>query len=108
MYPDANPYNLKVFNQMFITCSICNQPFYLEPGFYYGAMYMSYILTVLFSAVNVLLIGFIFGWNMWALIVGNAVLLLIGFPLFFRYSRILWLHLNVRFNRSLCEQLSSE
>jgi hypothetical protein len=48
---------------------------------------MSYVFTVVFSAINVVLIGLAFGFEIIPLIVGNALLLCLSFPLFFRYSR---------------------
>jgi len=80
-------------------CAVCGQTFYPETGFYYGAMYMSYIMTVLFSAISLVLIGVLSHWDLYTLIFGNAFLLVLGFPFFFRYARVLWLHVNVRFDK---------
>lgn len=99
MFKTKNPYRLKDLSNMPANCPICGQSFFPETGFYWGAMYMSYILTVLFSIINVTLIWLIFGFHLWALIIGNIVLLVLAFPLFFRYSRVIWLQLNVPFRK---------
>jgi len=94
-----NPYGLRHLSDMPVDCPACGQPFELETGFYWGAMYISYILTVFFSGFNVFLLWLLFGLELWALIIGNAVLLGIAFPLYFRYARVLWLQFNVRFSK---------
>jgi hypothetical protein len=108
MFVNKNPYALGQMSEMHLKCPVCNISFFPETGFYWGSMYMSYVLTVMFSAVNVVLIGLISGWNMYALIVGNAVMLIIAFPIFFRYSRVLWLQLNMPFDREIYNRLESQ
>ena len=44
-------------------CDHCEQKFFPEPGFYYGAMFISYIFTGWFSIGFVLLLHWIFKWN---------------------------------------------
>ena len=46
MYVDKNPYNLKSLYKMNDTCSHCHTQYKIEPSFFYGAMYVSYALTV--------------------------------------------------------------
>lgn len=85
-------------------CAVCGQIYFPEVGFYWGAMYISYGLTVLFSAINVGLLWLLFGFNMWLLIIGNAILLLAGMPLFYRYSRAIWLMFFVSFDQETFER----
>ena len=82
--------------------------FFPETGFYWGSMYISYVITVLFSAVNVVVIGLLSGWNIYALLIGNAILLGLGFPLFFRFSRVLWLQLNMPFSKEEFEKFADK
>lgn len=78
-------------------CTVCQQKTEPEPGFYFGAMFLSYIM----SAFPLLGIGlgaaFILDWSMNAII---ALLLIVG-ALFFikilRFSRSLWIHMMVRY-----------
>jgi hypothetical protein len=91
LFNDPNPYHLKHITDMPRHCAVCNQVYFPEVGFYFGAMYMSYGLTVFFSGVNVALLWLVFGFSMYGLVIGNAVLLLAGLPLYYRYSRAVWL-----------------
>ena len=104
MFINRNPYALNDMAKMPKTCPACGQNFFPETGFYWGSMYMSYAITILFSGVNIVLIGLIFGFEIWPLVIGNAILLALGFPLFFRFARVIWLQVNVPFSKEACER----
>jgi len=98
LFNDPNPYHLKHITDMPPKCAVCGQIYFPEVGFYWGAMYMSYGLTVFFSGVNVAMLWLIFGFSLYGLVIGNAVLLLAGLPLYYRYSRAVWLMFFVSFS----------
>lgn len=85
-------------------CPVCGWTFFPETGFYWGAMYMSYMLTVFSSVFNVIFIGLVFGFEIYPLIIGNTILLIILYPLFFRYARVMWLQFNTPFSREAFEK----
>ena len=79
-------------------CSNCGLKFEPEPGFYYGAMFISYIFIGFFSLAIVGLCVFYF-----KLSVELAILILLSFlALMFlwnlRFSRSVWIHLVVKYN----------
>ena len=79
--------------KMHDNCPVCGLKFEVEPGFYFGAMYISYAFSVaLFATIAVALsvLGD-FPISIYAISIVIAVIIL--FPLMFRYSRILFLHL---------------
>lgn len=81
-------------------CSVCAQKYWPEPGFYYGAMYVSYALTIALS-VSVF-VAMIVLWHfdvLWYLGL-NAALILLLFPLIFRYSRAIWFNFFVSYRAS--------
>ena len=45
-FEDRNPYNLSSMSKTFERCPKCDRKFSMEPGFYYGAMYVSYAIGV--------------------------------------------------------------
>lgn len=73
-------------------CSNCKYQFHRETGFYFGAMYMSYALTVA-EMVAVFVLGLLFNISlMWQFI--SVVILLILLAKFnFKISRLMWLNL---------------
>lgn len=75
-------------------CPVCEQSFEPETGFYWGAMYISYALTVAFSVTVGLAIRILFGpdvdINVYIVSIIAAMVLLA--PISFRYSRAILLH----------------
>jgi len=94
----SNPYHLKVLGELHKNCPKCGQRFSLEPGFYFGAAYVSYAINVALMVacgLGVYLtveepealhyIGAIFGFT------------LLLFPFIFRWSRLIWATLFIPF-----------
>jgi hypothetical protein len=74
------------------TCPACSASFNPEPGFYFGALYVSYAFTVsLFIAVWFALY-FFFGPPDWVYVAAIIFSSLLFIPISFRYSRILFLY----------------
>ncbi|HUM45981.1 MAG TPA: DUF983 domain-containing protein [Chitinophagales bacterium] len=107
MFVNTNPYALNDISKMPSNCPVCGISFFPETGFYWGSMYMSYVITVIFSAISVVALGLLSHWSLYVLVFGNAALLVLGFPLFFRYSRVVWLQLNMPFDKELFRKLQS-
>lgn len=105
LFKSHNSYALKHsdYIKMNETCPVCGQPTDLEVGFYYGTSYVSYALTIAFSAASFVAWWLILGFSLydnrifWWLGV-NAVLLLGLQPLFMRLSRSLWLSWFVKYD----------
>jgi len=78
-------------------CDHCNQNYMPEPGFYYGAMFLSYIIWGWVSVIIVLPLVFLFDWSVEA---SFGLLIFISAFLFvwlFRFARSLWIHINVKY-----------
>jgi uncharacterized protein (DUF983 family) len=86
--------NLRKFNVMNPTCPVCGVRLEPEPGFYQGAMFVSYAFTVAFLAI--IWVGLYYlandppDWLYMVIFVGVIVLVA---PFNYRYSRILFLYL---------------
>jgi hypothetical protein len=79
------------------TCPVCGWRFEREPGYFTGAMYASYMIgfAIVLPVWFVMLIaGASFAWIMGVVL----ALLALGFPVMFRYSRLLWMHFDAFFN----------
>ena len=103
MFTDPNPWHIKTMLKMPTRCPECGQLFELEVGFWYGTAYLSYVLTVLFSAFSFVLWLLTIGFSLtdqrffWWLGI-NGVLLLVLQPWFMRISRALYLYFFVSYN----------
>lgn len=79
-------------------CPVCGADFFPEPGFYYGAMYISYAMTVgiclVTAGLEILTIGFLPN-----IIIGSIIaMMLLLYPFMLRYSRAIWIYMFVKFN----------
>ena len=97
-------YQFKGFFDMPKKCPKCGQDFQIETGFYYGAMYVSYALTIaLIVAVFIALIVFnIFSIELFLLL--DFIALLIALPYLFKVSRSIWIALMVKFDKKAIEK----
>jgi ABC-type spermidine/putrescine transport system permease subunit II len=78
-------------------CPVCGLLFEREPGYFLGAMYYSYAIAIA-ACAPAALIGWWAGWPVWGVgIAGSAAMLLVA-PLGFRFSRVLWLHMDQAFD----------
>lgn len=82
------------FEEAHKNCSHCGEKFEKEPGFFIGAMYMSYGLAVaqLFFVFGVAQFFFSDTFDLRILLIQMATLLLLS-PLNYRLSRVIWVYL---------------
>ena len=101
MFPEGTLYHPKKFIQMNQTCPCCQLPLEPEPGYYFGAMFISYFLNTVFFIglwwIKELLMVEINMPMMLSVILFVVVGLL---PLNFRWSRVLWINIFVRYEGS--------
>jgi hypothetical protein len=103
MFNNNNPWNLRKVFSMPQRCPECNQPYELEPGFWYGTGYVSYALSVLYLIITFVLwwifIGFSVTDNRFFWWMGIAVVsLIILQPWLMRFSRALYLYFFVKYD----------
>ncbi len=78
-------------------CPTCSFDLDSEPGFHFLSMYMSYILTTGFSMAFIIPLAIILGLD-WIpkLLFINAIILIILWPLIFRWARMISLWATVK------------
>ncbi|MDP2187199.1 MAG: DUF983 domain-containing protein [Sphingobacteriaceae bacterium] len=75
------------------TCPHCGFKFEIEPGFFWGAMYISYAFGVAISVIFGVLANYLFNDpEIWVYMVMIFTPLLLVSPLSMRYSRVLMLY----------------
>lgn len=83
--------NLRKFGEMHQDCPVCGHRFEQEPGFYYGAMYVSYALSVGIFLATVFVLYFVVGDpSLETYIISITLVALLLYPVTFRYSRIIF------------------
>ena len=84
--------NLKMHQK----CSHCGLKYMLEPSFFYGAMYVSYGITVA-MAVAVFVTSQLLGLGLLSSLIGIFVVLVLANPFIMRVSRILYINLFIKY-----------
>jgi hypothetical protein len=97
MFPKGTLYSTK-FAAMHPSCPCCGQVLEPEPGFYYGAMYVSFAFNVaIFLVALFILFQFVEEVTM-AMMIGVVAVTVIGLlPIIFRLSRMIWINIFVRY-----------
>lgn len=99
----ANVFETKLYNagfhRMKNKCEKCGEDFQREVGFYYGAMYVSYALTVAYGLIVYAITNLLLNFSIWQFILTFSVLQVILLPLLYRYSRMIWLNFFVHYKK---------
>jgi len=95
----VKPFDISKPLNMNKSCSCCNQNFEPEPGYYFGAMFISYIWTA-WTCLSI--VGFcmlVFGWSVeqsFALLIFISAL---SYFFVLRMSRSMYIHLDVKYDK---------
>jgi hypothetical protein len=83
---------------MHVACAVCGHAFEREPGFFQGAMYVSYILGTIYLLVLGVVAVTLLAPHVGLVPALGTVLVVHAacVPAVFRYSRVIWAHVNVR------------
>jgi len=89
-------------------CPVCKQAFELEPGFYWGAMYVGYGLSASYMLSTVSIFILALGWS----VNGAFAVSILGgifiFPFIARLARAAWLHIYVSYDENYAQKLNKE
>lgn len=97
MFTYANLYNWKKGDVMPEHCACCGQSMKPEPGFYFGAMYMSYALYALMFVPS-FLITVTFDLPYMEFLIFFVLLIVVTSPYIFRLSRAVYLYMFVSYD----------
>jgi uncharacterized protein (DUF983 family) len=95
----SNPYDLKNFAKMNERCPVCNEDFRREPGYYFGATYVSYALTVAFGVLLYAILGWYLNMDTIPFLIIFSVFLIILLPFFYRTARLMWINMFVPYKK---------
>jgi uncharacterized protein (DUF983 family) len=85
-------FNLWRFMEMHDYCPECNASFQPEPGFYFGAMFISYAITVAIMVAISLVLWLFFDPPTSIYIYTFLASVVLATPFSYRYSRLIWLY----------------
>jgi uncharacterized protein (DUF983 family) len=98
LFPGSNHFSFSKFTHMYKVCSVCNQSFEPEPGYYYGAMFVSYgINSVIFVAVWVILALIFYEVTLTMMMVAIVTIVVELLPFNYRFSRSIWINMMIKY-----------
>jgi hypothetical protein len=96
----SHPYDFKYLGDVRTECDVCHVKYEREPGFYYGAMYVSYALGValFFNVWNYSKLWFpwLSAWSQIGLVVFFTIVLS---PYLFALSKIIWANMFIKYDK---------
>lgn len=78
-------------------CSFCELKYMLEPSFFYGAMYVSYAITVAICIGAFIISKVLIELSLLTSFMTVFISLIVSAPINLRLSRILWIHMFVNY-----------
>lgn len=86
-------------------CRVCGQTFNLEPGFWFGTIYVSYGIAILISTISFFIWWLIVGMSTnddrilyW--LIFNSILIIVLEPWLMRLSRAAYLYFFIKYNKN--------
>jgi uncharacterized protein (DUF983 family) len=93
-----NPYNLRQFDQMNPRCGCCDERFEREPGYYTGALYVSYAYYTALIMGCFLLFEVLLDWALTPFLIVLISLIILLTPVVFRLARLTWINFFIRYD----------
>ena len=82
-------------------CAVCGQEYVLEPGFYWGAMYIAYMLSSGLMLGGFAIVFFLFGTTiLQTFFIMGGIVAILYVPIF-RLARAIWINLYVHYDPSI-------
>lgn len=103
VFTKNSPYNLKYLFKMEAVCEHCHERYEKEPGYFFGAMFVSYALTAFLFFIVLVLDFTVFHLGLSLLYFLIPAVLILS-PLTFQWSRLIWLNFFIRFNPALAKK----
>jgi uncharacterized protein (DUF983 family) len=100
MYEDQNPYHIANVYKMHENCSHCGLHYQIEPSFFYGAMYVSYGLTVAIGVAAFIISKVFIGLSLLQSFVAIIVSLIILMPVTARLARNIYINIFVHYDKN--------
>lgn len=109
VFKHKSVFHPKKFDQMHDKCESCGHKYEIETGFFYGAMYVAYALTVAISVATFILTYLFYSETpYWVYIINILVVLIIMAPITFRGGRLVWMNFFSSYNPDAIKNFKKE
>lgn len=93
MYKYPNPYVVSKLFDMHERCQSCGTKYKIEPSFFYGAMYVSYPVGIIFASITFLLSYIVFDLDLVVTYLIIVLVMVLSLPIIIRLSRNIWINI---------------
>lgn len=100
MYLEKNPFKMGKIFEMHENCSQCGTRYKMEPSFFYGAMYVSYGLSIALAVAVFIISNVFIGLGLIHSFIAIVVALILGFPVILRVARNIWINMFVHYDKN--------
>ena len=100
MYENKNPYIITQTMKMHNRCSKCDFKYKVEPNFFFGAMYVSYGLSVMHGVFTFLICHYAFNAGITDSFIAILVTLVLLMPIITRLSRNIYINLFISYDKN--------
>lgn len=101
MYVNKNLFMVSQLFKMHERCSHCKTKYKIEPSFFYGAMYVSYGVSIVFALTVFLITYLLIGLSLVNAFIAIVLALILLFPVIARLSRNIWINIFMKFDKDL-------
>lgn len=101
MYVNKNLFMVSQLFKMHERCSHCKTKYKIEPSFFYGAMYVSYGVSIVFAITVFLITYLLIGLSLVNAFIAIVLALILLFPVIARLSRNIWINIFMKFDKDL-------
>ena len=104
MFKNKNPYILYETLSMHKNCSNCGTKYKIEPSFFYGSMYVSYPVGIVFAFAAFGISFFVFNASLNIVLLSIIITLIVFLPIILRLSRNIWINFFIHYDKSLAKK----
>ncbi|MFS4467544.1 DUF983 domain-containing protein [Maribacter sp. 2210JD10-5] len=101
MYLRKNPYQIAEVLKMHERCGYCHTKYKIEPSFFFGAMYVSYGVGLVFAGMVFVLVYLIFNFGLITTFIAVVITQILLLPIILRLSRNIWINIFMTFDKSI-------
>lgn len=104
MYMHTNPYVISQLFKMHERCSNCQTKYKIEPSFFYGSMYVSYGVGIIFAAVAFGISFIVLNTSLTKAFIAIVITMIVFMPVIIRLSRNIWINIFMSYDRGLANK----
>lgn len=99
MYSERNLYKISSTLKIKERCGHCTTRYKIEPSFFFGAMYVSYPVGLIFAGITLALSYLVLGLTLRTTYAIIVVVMLLMLPVILRISRNIWINIFMKYHK---------